>query len=249
MKPSLRIFSLNTEYGKYSDTFIPYLESIREDFDVFCFQECPNNARDTTVFEPEHDPHLFEKCTQVLPEFRSYYSEFVSESFGIATFVRGDLRQKLRWETYIFRDSGEPFLDRWERNSATKAMNNTVDGIVIVNLHGAWQPGTMKRDTPERILQSEILMQFTKKREEKTVLIWDFNLMPDTQSMKILEKSYTNLITKYGITNTRTAVFTKPRAYADYACVGKDISVQDFGVHLEPIFSDHGFMTLFIHYS
>ena len=68
--------------------------------------------------------------------------------------------------------------------------------------------------------------------------------MPDTQSMRILEKKYANLITKYNITNTRTAVFTKPRAYADYAFVGNDISVQDFGVHLEPIFSDHGYMTL-----
>ena len=68
--------------------------------------------------------------------------------------------------------------------------------------------------------------------------------MPDTESVKILEKKYTNLITQYGITNTRTAVFTKPRAYADYAFVGKDVLVHDFQVHLEPIFSDHGYMTL-----
>ena len=51
MKKTLRIFSLNTEYGKYGKTFLPYIASIAHEVDVFCFQEVPNMARDTTCFE------------------------------------------------------------------------------------------------------------------------------------------------------------------------------------------------------
>lgn len=245
-KRSLRIFSLNTEYGKYSDTLVPYIESVREDFDVFCFQEVPHDARDTTVFEPEHDVRLFEKFEKILSDFTPYYSEFVKESFGIATFVRKKYKQKYKWEFYIFRDSDTPFLDHDEWNTATKAHIIKVDNLRVVNLHGAWQPWTKKLDTPERLLQSWLIREYTKGNESHTILIWDFNLMPTTRSIKILEDKYINLITKYGIKSTRTAVFDKPRAYADYAFLGSDLEVSDFRVHLEPISSDHGFITLSI---
>lgn len=248
MKKTLRIFSLNVEYGKYSKTLIPYIETLSKEIDVFCFQEAPRDARDTTVFEPEHDAHFCEKIMKVLPGFTPYYSEFVKESFGIITLVRSSLKQKYRDETYIFGDSHVPFLDQWEWNNHTKALSIKVEWVDIMNLHWAWQPGTKKLDTPERILQSKIIRKFTKWRESKTILIGDFNLMPETKSIAILEKKYENLITRYGITNTRTAVFDKPRAYADYAFFGKDIEVRDFSVHLEPIFSDHGFMLLEISY-
>jgi hypothetical protein len=94
MKKSLRIFSLNTEYGKYSSTFIPFLEGIREDFDVFCFQEVPNDAKDTTCFEEGYDSEFFQNLEKILRDFTPYYSEYVKESFGIATFVRKNLKQK-----------------------------------------------------------------------------------------------------------------------------------------------------------
>jgi hypothetical protein len=94
MKKSLRIFSLNTEYGKYSDTFLPYLEKSRDDFDIFCFQEVPNDAKDTTCFEEGYDSEFFEKLEKVLIDFTPYYSEYVKESFGIVTFVRKILKQK-----------------------------------------------------------------------------------------------------------------------------------------------------------
>jgi endonuclease/exonuclease/phosphatase family metal-dependent hydrolase len=102
MKKSLHIFSLNIEYGKYSETLIPYIAKISKDIDVFCLQEVPRDARDTTVFEPEYDAHFYEKLVAVLPDFTPYYSEFVKESFGIATFVRSSLKQKDRGEAYIF---------------------------------------------------------------------------------------------------------------------------------------------------
>lgn len=51
-------------------------------------------------------------------------------------------------------------------------------------------------------------------------MIGDFNLMPNTESVRILEKKYTNLITQYGIKSTRTAVYDDMSIpFADYAFV------------------------------
>ena len=68
----------------------------------------------------------------------------------------------------------------------------------------------------------------------------DFNLMPDTESISILENmSVRNLIKDYGITNTRTSYYTKSAdKFADYTFVTEGIEVSDFKVLLDEI-SDH----------
>ena len=247
MKHPLRIFSLNTEYGKYSKTFIPYIDMISKDIDVFCFQEVPNNAKDTTCFEEGYDPVFYENLQTILSDFIGYYCEYVKESFGIAIFVRKQLHQKYISEEYIFWNTDVPFLDKKRWNNSTKALCVRVEWINIVTLHGAWQPKSKKQDTPERLIQSKILRSFTKWEEKKTLLIWDFNLMPETKSMKILEKKYINLIAKYNIVCTRTTAYDDPSLpFADYALIWEDIVVDDFSVWLEPIFSDHWFLMVSI---
>ena len=162
MPKTLRIFSLNIEYGRYSASLIPYIASIRDDFDVFCLQEVPRDARDTRCFEEGYDADFFAKVSQALPEFTPYYAELVRESFGIATLVRSNLKQKFIGEEYLFGFTDEPFLDKNRWNHPVKYLSIKVEGIRIVNLHGAWQPKTKKRDTPERIRQSKILQKHTK---------------------------------------------------------------------------------------
>jgi exonuclease III len=247
MKKILRIFSLNTEYGKYSDTFLPYLESICLNFDIFCFQEVPKNAKDITVFEEWYDVEFFQKLEKILWDFTPYYSEYVSESFGIVTFVRNSLMQNYIGEKYIFWENNVPFLDKGRWNNSTKLLAIKVEWVRIVNLHGAWQPKSKKQDTPERIIQSKIIKKFTRWKEKKTILIGDFNLNPDTKSVHLLEKKYTNLIKNFNISWTRTIAYNDiSLPYADYAFTGRHIIIHDFEVHLDPVFSDHGFMTLTI---
>ena len=67
----------------------------------------------------------------------------------------------------------------------------------------------------------------------------DFNLLPETQSIKKLESiGLRNLIKEYGVTSTRTAHYTKLEKYADYMFVSRDIEVADFKV-LPDAVSDH----------
>ena len=156
-KNPLHIFSLNTEYGKYSKTLLPHIGRISKDIDVFCFQEVPNNAKNITCFEEWHDPIFYQKLEVILSDFIWYYCEYVKESFGIAIFVRKELDQKYRWEEYIFWNTDVPFLDKKRWNNSTKCMCVKVEWVDVVTLHGAWQPKSKKQDTPERLIQSKIL--------------------------------------------------------------------------------------------
>ena len=72
------------------------------------------------------------------------------------------------------------------------------------------------------------------------VLCGDLNLLPDTKSLKMIEEGLKmrNLVTEYGITSTRTPLYTKEGKYADYILVGPGLTVKEFNV-LPDVVSDH----------
>ncbi len=67
----------------------------------------------------------------------------------------------------------------------------------------------------------------------------DFNVLPETKSIQLLEAAgMRNLVREFGITSTRSPLYTKPEKYADYIFVSKDIEVASFEV-LPDVVSDH----------
>ena len=72
----------------------------------------------------------------------------------------------------------------------------------------------------------------------------NFNLLPDTESIKKFERAgLKNLIREYNITSTRTSYYTRPEKHADYAFVSDGIEVKDFKILPDKI-SDHAPMSL-----
>lgn len=66
----------------------------------------------------------------------------------------------------------------------------------------------------------------------------DLNVLPETESLKILEKDLKNLIKEYNITSTRSSLYPKENKFADYVLVSPEIKVLDFKV-LPDTISDH----------
>ena len=110
--------------------------------------------------------------------------------------------------------------------------------VTIINFHGLWN-GKGKTDTEDRIQQSKNILEFTQKLDGDYILCGDFNLLPDTESIKLFEsQGLRNLIKEYKVTSTRTSFYTKPEKHADYIFVTKGIDVKDFSVLPEEV-SDH----------
>lgn len=109
--------------------------------------------------------------------------------------------------------------------------------LTVYNYHGIWRPGD-KKDNQDRLVTSEKIKRIMKNNTGEKILCGDFNLLPDTKSLTILEEGMRNLIKEFGIKSTRSELYTKEHKFADYTIVSDGIKVIDFKVPAISI-SDH----------
>ncbi len=156
-------------------------------------------------------------------------------------FVKKDLNILKEGETFVHKDKGwvhEKFNGNHARNLQYVTVETKKGPRTILNFHGLWNGGP-KEDTEERITQSDNIAKFLKDIKHYHILMGDFNLLPETKSLKMLEDlGMRNLIKEFGITSTRSSHYTKLARFADYTLVSKDIKVNDFKVLPDEI-SDH----------
>jgi endonuclease/exonuclease/phosphatase family metal-dependent hydrolase len=240
----MRLICLNTWGGKLYDQLYHFLERFQTKTDLFCFQEVFAPPR-TSGFEkgdPERVFDLYERLGRQLRGFRGYLAEPYT-SFGerLALFVR---------DSITINDHGEMALYRQREVAVDKktfSVGSRLQWVVfrrknklytIANIHGIWLPSG-KEDTPERLVQSENIAEFLQHKKGAKILCGDFNLLPQTRSIKMLEQNLRNLIREYAITSTRSSHYSRKREkFADYIFTSADARVLDFRV-LEDEVSDH----------
>jgi endonuclease/exonuclease/phosphatase family metal-dependent hydrolase len=242
----MKLISLNTWGCRVTEPLFDFIKSNSATVDIFCFQEILKGGKGKT--HREEVKSGFEDICQLLPNHTGYFSEYgeggyYSESsknldfkYGIATFVKSDLKQAVG-QCILLYDSTRKWSDYSGRFAAGAALAVSVEDLAVVNVHGMWQGG-IKMDTEAKIEQSKKIIDLAEKTDGRKIICGDFNMLPDTKSIKMLADKHTDLIREYGIKETRSSLYTKDMRYADYAFVGKDISVKDFFVRNVTI-SDH----------
>lgn len=242
----MKIISLNTWGGKIFEPLIVFLKNHASDTDIFCFQEILSGGSGKTI--RDETKSLYEDISNILVDHSGYFSEYgeggyYSESsknldfkYGIATFVKKEHKQSFVGRITLY-DSDKRWTDYDGRFAAGASLAINVLNITVINVHGLWQEGG-KKDTEARIEQSKRIINLASKIEGEKIICGDFNLKPETESMKILEQSMINLIKKFGITSTRSSLYTKPERFADYILVSSDIKINHFEV-LQDEVSDH----------
>ena len=115
-----------------------------------------------------------------------------------------------------------------------------VDGkeIQIINVHGIWNKD--KVGDERTIMQSQFIL--SKIRYDiPAIITGDFNLLPTTESIKILNNKLINLIDKYNIKSTRPDFddgLDKGNYVCDYIFVNDKVKVNDLKV-INSNISDH----------
>ena len=267
---SLNVMSINAWGGKEWHALGEYL--VKSDCDVICLQEvfsAPFLASKTDWTSNNFELALFTQVARSLPDHIGFFSptsdrmginylgEFVDNStevnqcsIGTAIFIRKGLKVDAVGDLFVYgnRNSRVNGISQY----APKALQYAV--VVkdnrkynIFNFHGLWNGGG-KKDCPERLQQSINIKSFLENFNKRKILCGDFNLDPETESVKILENSgkMLNLISKFGITSTRTRLYRSHGTgslYADYFFVSPDILVEDFKVDPAEV-SDHSPLVL-----
>jgi hypothetical protein len=245
----MNLITLNLWGGQIYEPLMAFLESHAHATDIFCFQEMLFGSQ--PEFTPVHKARMnlsaeIEQCLSGFmvftypapPEADHFQSEPLPKNMqvGQAIFVKNSLAVTDRGS---FRTYEKLPLDTVYGGKGTgNGQWVRIGDITILNVHGIWQQGTNKVDTPARIQQSQIINEFLRECPGKKIVCGDFNLIPTGEAMKTLEQSMENLITKFGIASTRSDLYTKPEKFADYVLVSPDIIVEDFSA-LQDVVSDH----------
>jgi hypothetical protein len=229
----LRIIFLNSWFGKVGKPFLDFLKNESPKTDIFCFME----------FSPE----LFAGVSKILLGYNGFIEKGMNlESWGVTDcqviFAKNNLEVLSSGELKIYKNTPE---DTGFASYITFKKDGRI--INLLNVHGKSRPGH-KRDVPERINQSNVIIEFMKDKKGPKIIGGDFNLYPDTQSVKMFENAgYRNLIKDFEIKNTRNEIswrefqeiqgFQKQH-FADYVFVSEDVKVKNFEVPYMEI-SDH----------
>ncbi|OGE83829.1 MAG: hypothetical protein A2846_04725 [Candidatus Doudnabacteria bacterium RIFCSPHIGHO2_01_FULL_49_9] len=247
----MKLVSLNIWGGMRFEALMEFVKAQAADTDIFCFQEVFSTPSDKTSSGTKRVSrvNMFQELEKALPGFKSFFAPtqegWTLDGFvdfpvfwGLAAFVRKTHTVQDTGEFYVYGHYNGRTIERDDpqymgRNVQYLQLSNQGRQITVCNLHGYWVRAA-KTDTPERIIQSEKIAEFVASREGDTIVCGDFNLQPETESMKILESKMRNLIKEFEIKTTRSELYADLKVFndhfADYVLVSPGVKVLDFQV-------------------
>ena len=222
----MKVLFLNVWHAQLADVLAAFIKEQAPIIDVFCFHEADTRQPDL--------------LTRLLPHFQQYTtpSKVIDEHdwFNLKTYVRHGLHVR---QAHTLMPSE---LDR----GIALVTNIEVEGseLAIINTHGiAYHPDD-KLDTPGRLAQTDVIIDYCRILDCPVIIGGDFNLLPEAESIKrFAQAGFRNLVTDYQVPTTRNHYIwdrypeTK-QYYSDYIFTNKDIGVRAFNVPHQDV-SDH----------
>lgn len=246
----MKIICLNTWGGRAGKQRLLEFFEEYNNVDVFCLQEVwsapyrDEAGRTAGGRSFDYDKIMTygaQDISKILPTHNYFFKPNYLDHYGLLELAKRDLDIVEEGDVFVHKERG--FLPKKElgfhaRNVQYLTVSTSLGNRSILNFHGLWN-GLGKVDTEERLTQSRRIIEFLRTRRSPYVLCGDFNLLPHTESMKMLEEfGLRNLIKEYAISSTRTHLYDKTDQFADYVLVSGDIEILDFRV-LCDVVSDH----------
>ena len=249
----MNIVTLNTWGGRAGkEKLLDCLRENRVNVDIFCLQEIWNGRHEVRgtlaggVVLNDIYPELLSEIKEILVDYDCNFQSQFRDYFGLALFVKKDIKTMEYGGQFVHKEEGyeNPHdIGKHARKIQFVRIGEYATPLTVINFHGLWN-GEGKGDSDDRILQSQNILSFLKEQTGEVILCGDFNLTPDTESLRIIGSSgLRNLISEYGITSTRTSLYAKPVRHASYVFVSDGIQVADFKVLPEEV-SDHAALLL-----
>lgn len=164
-----------------------------------------------------------EQGNEVLSKFPivSATNEFYHKNYSL----------ELEWENFYTEDH--------PRSVQFVELDVNKKKLQIINIHGLYSKD--KLDSERTLAQCKYVLNMAKRKDLPTIIVGDFNLFPDTESIQIINKEFRNLIKEYRISSTRPSFDDGTDVgnnVVDYIFVNDRIEVKRFEVPNVNI-SDH----------
>lgn len=155
-------------------------------------------------------------------------------------------RFPILFATNIYVENHFSFVTNWtnwpeQDYRAVQVVDLAIDGhpLRILNYHGIWTRD--KKGNAKTLSANNSIKNLAGEAKAAIIIAGDFNLFPDTESMKIVSNTYESLVDTFKIKSTRpqsNELNKVPRNVVDYIFINKHIRVVDFQV-IESDVSDH----------
>ncbi len=255
----MKLISLNTWGGKVYEPLIEFIKKNSKDSDIFCFQEIYDTSSNVKQFK-QIRASLLHALSEILSDYKIYFFPILFNTeidiipinidfdlkHGSAIFIKKNIQVTNQKNYFIYRDTSLTHLNSDFSNLATPlqsiSFKHNQSQMNIFNYHGTAMPGD-KLDTTKRLTETKKVLKIINTVPGMKILTGDFNLLPETKSVKEFEENLINLIKEYKILRTRSKISpfwgkNDFQRFADYTFVSKDVKVKSFKVPNVEI-SDH----------
>jgi endonuclease/exonuclease/phosphatase family metal-dependent hydrolase len=248
----MRLVYLNLWCGRAFDPLMDFLKTQARSADVFCFGEVFSSP-EARIIENGAHVNLLSELEAALPEFRFFFvaaqdgwafgSVDFAVSYGQCIAVKRSVDAAGYRERFIVGERNSAQFDDMNGTMprVIQSVELTEDGktYAVCTFHGiaTWP----KTDMPARLEQSRKVREYVDAIGRSRVLCGDFNLRPDTESVRILARGMRNLTEVHRIATTRSRLCPFKEAsteVSDYCFLSPDITVRSFSVP-DVAVSDH----------
>lgn len=239
----MKLISLNTWSGRGGKEILLDFFRRNKDIDIFCLQEVWEGGHHHAPLWGEGiDTTLVTNISNILTGHSTFFRPHYMDWYGLAIYIKKDIKVQKEGDIFVFKERENTFDDDKALHHARNLQYMTIEtskGLkTIANFHGLWN-AVHKEDSEERLMQSGNIVKFLKDISNPYIFCGDFNLLPETKSLKMLEDlGIRNLIKEFNVTSTRSSHYKKPVRFADYTLVSKDIKVNEFKILPDEV-SDH----------
>lgn len=245
----MKLVQLNTWSCKLSTEIVRLFQ--QEQPDIVCLQEVVRAEFGGKILE------TIDEVTDTYPFADYYYTPLVEFGFMHHRASRGNMiasnqaiinRNEL-WthgqytEDFDYVDSGGYNV---ARNIAHATIEDNGQVIHVLTLHG-YHIAKDKNGNEETLRACKELLEYTHQLEGPIIIAGDFNLSPQSESIKLVETEFRNLSSEFNLTTTRNH-FTPKNEVCDYIFVNDKVKVNNFYMS-DILASDHNALVLEFDYS
>ena len=150
------------------------------------------------------------------------------------------------YNQFYYLDYKEPGFDatNFKRDDHARSIQNmTLDingqKLQVINVHGTWNEDKLGNERTAN--QCNFIIEKALENDYPTIIVGDFNLLPNSKDIKLMNNHFRNLVVENNIRSTRPTFddgLDKGDIVCDYIFVNDKIVVNDFQV-IENDISDH----------
>ncbi|HEX6462342.1 MAG TPA: endonuclease/exonuclease/phosphatase family protein [Candidatus Saccharimonadales bacterium] len=239
----MKLMTLNAWQGRLERVLLKHLE--QQNLDFACMQEVVDYEGKTGGLISSYS-----KIGASLRLDQHFFSPLNTLKFGNRSITFGNIIYSNlpfeQSETIFTRGQYKDDFDFDVDDYNIRALQHTAvkvgdKKLHILNHHGH-HIDAHKLGDEETMRQTALIIEYIKQLDGAVILCGDFNLSPESESIKLFDSILQNLSVAYALETTRS-LLTYKKEVCDYIFVNNDVDVKGFSMD-ETIISDHNALIL-----